>query len=150
MATTTIRTNTSFGAGCPVLCHPASSATSKHRLNFSSSKKSNLLSGRFLEIRRDSGTGVPLQKERQLGVGSYGTPRTTFLKMSKLDSQNVGVDMPWGNEGMTGDDEGGYLGECWCQVLVEYGGCSQDELRLRGSPSKLHLSHTLWLSRMDL
>ena len=43
--------------------------------------------------------------------------RRTFLKMSKLAeaSQNVGVDMPWGNEGMTGDDEGGYLGE-WLGV----------------------------------
>ena len=56
--------------------------------------------------------------------------RKTFLKMSKLGeaSQNVGVDMPWGNEGMTGDDEGG--GVARCQVLVLYdggegGGCSR-------------------------
>ena len=104
---------------CLVLvCDPTRPAPSlllcdfKAPTEFSSSKKSNLLSGRFLEIRKLRGRPPP-QKERQLGAGSsHGAVRRTFRKMSKLAaaSQNVGVDMPWGNEGMTGDDEGGYLG----------------------------------------
>ena len=52
---------------------------------FSSSKKSNLLSGRFLEIRKLQAGPPPLQRERQLGAGSHGAAaQRTFLKMSKL------------------------------------------------------------------
>ena len=83
---------------------------------FSSSKKSNLLSGRFLEIRKLRGRPSPPK-------GKTTWYRLTWNRAENFPenvqtcaaSQNVGVDMPWGNEGMTGEDEGGYLGE-WLGV----------------------------------
>ena len=81
---------------------------------FSSSKKSNLLSGRFLEIRKLRGRPSSPPKGKTTWcwlTWSRGAENFPENVQTWTASQNVGLDMPWGNEGMSGEDEGGYLGE---------------------------------------